>query len=383
MIFHGGGVTGLEQVNDTHLHAQVQRTMEQLETRVQYDQRRQNPGHVPKLSRQDVIDVVREMWLSIDHDSVSRTGYLQTGPTLPPDQGVEALYKDLQPFWDRVNGDAIRQHAIDSVTQMWNDGVITGWHDAETLIEDHVPHPQAEEGLEAVDYNVTDNEDADDDDGDDQGGDGGGGGAGEAAAGDDDDAGEAAAGGEPAGVPGGDAAGAATHSADATGCLPGDELVPWGGVCTEDRYMESIDVMVDVARATRDDVLLRKMLHLRQRSVKKKTVEQTPASIALKAAARADREQEIKRRNEQRTAEHRTAMDAIAAKTALQTAKAEAAESRRLALEAARLAKAEALEKKKLAAKARAHSSWLQEQFPVKLAKDLYQWRRRPVGART
>ena len=147
--------------------------------------------------------------------------------------------------------------------------------------------------------------------------------------------------------------------------------------------MESLDVIVDVARATRDDVLLRNMLLLRQRSVKKKAVDQTPASIALKAAAQADPEQEVKRRKEQRDAEHRGAMDAIAAKTALQTAKAEAAESRRLALEAARTAKAEALERKNLAAKARADASWLQEQFPVKLCKDLYQWRRRPLGART
>ena len=147
--------------------------------------------------------------------------------------------------------------------------------------------------------------------------------------------------------------------------------------------MESVDVMVDVARATRDDTLLRQMLKLRQRSLKKQAVEQTPASIALKAAAKADREQEIKRRSDQRQLEHRTAMDAILAKTALQTAKAEAAESRRLALEAARLAKKEAEEKKKTAAQARVEASWLQEQYPLVLAKELYEWRRRPACLRT
>ena len=292
------------------------------------------------------------------------------------------MYKDLQPFWHRVDGDAIRREARASVAEMWNNGAISDWADAATLIEDHMPHPQTEEGLEAVEVNVTDDEDADGDDAGDGGDDAGGG---------DDDAGHAADADDDAasdkdgdaGVAGGAATGAVGDSSDATGCLPGDDLVPWGGVCTEARYMESVDVMVDVARATRDDTLLRQMLKLRQRSLKKQAVEQTPASIALKAAAKADREQEIKRRSDQCQLEHRTAMDAILAKTALQTAKAEAAESRRLALEAARLAKKEAEEKKKAAAQARVEASWLQEQYPLVLAKELYEWRRRPVCLRT
>lgn len=34
VVYHGGGVTGLEQVNDTHLHALLQRRLEQLEVRL-------------------------------------------------------------------------------------------------------------------------------------------------------------------------------------------------------------------------------------------------------------------------------------------------------------------------------------------------------------
>ena len=236
VVFHGGGVTGLEQVNDTHLHALVQRSMEQLETQEQYEQRRQHPGRVPKLSRQAVIDIVREMWLGIDHEAVSRAGYLQTGPKLPADQGVDALYKDLQPFWHRVDGDAIRREAKASVAEMWNNGAISDWADAATLIEDHVPHPQTEEGLEAVEVNVTDDEDADGDDAGDGGDDAGDGGdddaPGGAAAGHADDADDDAASDKDgdAGVAGGAATGAVGDSSDATGCLPGDDLVPWAGV---------------------------------------------------------------------------------------------------------------------------------------------------------
>lgn len=47
-LYHGGGVTGLEQINDTHLHAQVQREMEALEVQEQWRQRQENPGALPR-----------------------------------------------------------------------------------------------------------------------------------------------------------------------------------------------------------------------------------------------------------------------------------------------------------------------------------------------
>jgi len=107
LILHGGGVTGLEQVNDawlayvrsgfehilalseslvtpyiamhlrsvdgalihahaqcpvkdTHLHALFQRLMEQTEVPVAHAARKDDPDRVPKLSRQGILDVVRE-----------------------------------------------------------------------------------------------------------------------------------------------------------------------------------------------------------------------------------------------------------------------------------------------------------------------------------
>ena len=80
LLLHGGGVTGAEQINDTHLHAMVQRVMEQLETRELYRQRREEPDKVARLTRQAVLDVVSETWRSINHEKVARDGYEQTGP---------------------------------------------------------------------------------------------------------------------------------------------------------------------------------------------------------------------------------------------------------------------------------------------------------------
>ena len=47
-------------VKDTHLHALFQRLMEQVEVRVAHLARKDDPDRVPKLSRQGVLDVVRE-----------------------------------------------------------------------------------------------------------------------------------------------------------------------------------------------------------------------------------------------------------------------------------------------------------------------------------
>ena len=46
---------------DIHLHASFQRLMEQTEVDVALEKRKEAPNRVPKLSRQDVIDVVRQV----------------------------------------------------------------------------------------------------------------------------------------------------------------------------------------------------------------------------------------------------------------------------------------------------------------------------------
>ena len=114
LLHHGGGVTGAEQINDTHVHALVQRIMEELEIVEQSRQRAAQPDKVPRNDRQTIIDLVREMWLSIDHQRVAETGYQQLGPMLPFDAGVEAIFKDLQPFWEKLDGETLRRDAVHS-----------------------------------------------------------------------------------------------------------------------------------------------------------------------------------------------------------------------------------------------------------------------------
>ena len=47
-------------VEDTHLHALFQRLLEQIEVQLAHAARKQDPDRIPKLSRQGVLDLVRE-----------------------------------------------------------------------------------------------------------------------------------------------------------------------------------------------------------------------------------------------------------------------------------------------------------------------------------
>ena len=126
-----------------------------------------------------------KVWLTLDHDSLSEKGYRQTGPMLPLEPliagGVSpedlGLYKDLQPFWDRIGGDAVYTDAVAHVDHLWDSGILSSWADAHTLVEAHDPHPGIVEGLEGAEWYVDDGNDngGDTDGGDDPGADGAGG----------------------------------------------------------------------------------------------------------------------------------------------------------------------------------------------------------------
>ena len=108
------------------------------------------------------------MILSIDHEAIAHVGYKQTGPTMPL-QDLEAraglgglspdglgLYKDLEPFWERVGGDAIYKDAVDHVDSFWEAGVLQTWADAATVVAAHDPHPAILEGTEWIGYDIVD-----------------------------------------------------------------------------------------------------------------------------------------------------------------------------------------------------------------------------------
>ncbi len=111
-----------------------------------------------------------EVWLSLDHDSIASTGYKQTGPTMSlakleggvsPTSGEDlGLYKDLVPFWARIDGDAIYRDAVKHVEDMWNAGVLSAWSDCTSVVEAHAPHRPIDEGLEGIGCDIEDENEA-------------------------------------------------------------------------------------------------------------------------------------------------------------------------------------------------------------------------------
>lgn len=362
LLLHGGGVTGMEQVNDTHLHALVQRVMEELETVELYNQRRDNPSKVARLTRQIIVDIVRQMWLGLQHNTLSAKGYRQTGPCLPAGEGVESIYHGLQPFWEKLDGDKLRRDAEEYVEALWRDGSVRSWADAQVLIENHSPHRAVQEGMEGLGWDVESDSDSGGDS--DDGGDGPGG----------------PPGGEPVADSGPGSSGDAPREAD--GAAPASEPPPpdskdvaWGGICTEKAYLDALDVVADVARKTQDDVALRFVQKKRKLSVAKQKSVEHPLAQSLREAAARDRQAEVTRRAEQADLERRAGLQDLEARRALEEARERTADARRKALEASRILRQEVADRRTEEANRLSESRWLQVDYPAGLAAQLLEWR--------
>ena len=85
LLFHGGGCTPFTQVNDTHLHARLQQLMIQTEIDWAHKERQRllsiGSNETPTMTRDEILSIVQEAWLSIDHERVAVKGYVQTNRT--------------------------------------------------------------------------------------------------------------------------------------------------------------------------------------------------------------------------------------------------------------------------------------------------------------
>ena len=101
LLFHGGGTTPFTQINDTHLHASLQRILEGVENQIaEEDQRKmvaRGLKRMPSVKRPEIIERVQMTWMEIDHARVAEKGYKQTGPTMPLEGLVapEDVFRDL------------------------------------------------------------------------------------------------------------------------------------------------------------------------------------------------------------------------------------------------------------------------------------------------
>ena len=321
---------------------------------------------MPSLSRQDVLDVVGQCWQGIDHANVRTKGYIQTGPSLPDDSGLDALFKDLRPYWEAIDGEALRAEAYATVDRMWDAQELRSWADVQLVIEDHVPHPVMEEGLEAADWEIQEHsdDDNDDDDDDDPGDQDGGPGALVEAEG-ASLAGNGAEGSSPAGSgSGGDPAASCPAGGSAE-----DAPAAWGGLCDDPKYLEALSTVMQVAKQTRNDKLFRVVRDARRQSARKADAYVGSAALALRQTAKDDRDRIVHEREQRRELERQAALEDLDAKRTLEVARKETAQARREALEASTAIRAAALARQQDRDKEKQATSWLQVNFPVLLSK--------------
>ena len=79
LLFHGGGTTPFGQINDTHLHALVQRFLVEFENAMAHASlqscRDRGLRKYPTSSRLDILHMVTAMWRNLDHHRIATTGF--------------------------------------------------------------------------------------------------------------------------------------------------------------------------------------------------------------------------------------------------------------------------------------------------------------------
>ena len=189
LLYHGGGVTGILQPNDTHVHEPLSKEFKRLEQADVSAQRKLQRGKIPRRTRQKVYDDCHLAWDTIDHDYVGPKSHKQDGWTLPLDGTQDDdIYHDLAPLWHSpaLDMDTVRKKLIAEVNRDVDNEVYTDWSQWPELLEEFPPHVAMHEGQEGhrdrcngdEDGNLSEDEGDDDDDP-------GGGGAGGDCSGDD------------------------------------------------------------------------------------------------------------------------------------------------------------------------------------------------------
>jgi len=381
LLFHGGGTTPFTQVNDTHLHASVARLMIEIENEFALAKRRADVraglNKTPTLKRPDILDIVKTMWLSVDHTRVATKGYRQTGPEMPLEGPIcrDDVFADLAGVLDRiaVGSDPVemctrmRDESVAYVREGYNSGKWTCWADCHMLVEEHdAEDDPAVEGMEAFGFEPADDDDENGEDGDGDGDDDGGG------SGDPDGGNDMV----------GDGGGALSQPEEATDGAGGPSEatdVDTSSADVSEELLRARLLLYEDAKRTNDDLMLR---HLRQRmSVEKRDQRDanSEAGMLLRKRARETMEAEAKRRKADLEAERLAANEAEKVKLATARAHEEAAKARLAILRQVIVNRRDSEAKRHEEAKEKAYRRWLQTEYPSALAARLIAaWRKLP-----
>ena len=135
VILHGGGATGVGQVNDTDIHEPFS---------AEYVDREELALHLESLSRgaawtptryaQDIIDTSCEAWCAVDHMRGVR-GHKSVGQSIALDGSEDHLVsREARRFWDEGKGmPTLRREALETISNNFEIGT---WPDLNSALAD-------------------------------------------------------------------------------------------------------------------------------------------------------------------------------------------------------------------------------------------------------
>ena len=141
--YHGGGTTGVAQVNDTDLHAAFEREYLDAEMVSFFEQNLVDPGNIGR-TRQAVVDDVVGVWRGLDHSEGVR-GHKRTGLSVDLSGSEDHLVnRDARVFWDELSFGSVRDIEVRRVQDAVASGDLS-WckADIESLRE---PFPDGDAG---------------------------------------------------------------------------------------------------------------------------------------------------------------------------------------------------------------------------------------------
>lgn len=140
MIFHGGGITGITQWNDTDLHLLVEQRLLALEEADFHQQLCERPHKVPTRTRQSVLSDVAAIWATTPHHeraaaAAARTGLGVALPELLPSgsfafHGSEdhLVTREAAEFWQENEIPRVRRDHLGRILRAVESGELHSWH---------------------------------------------------------------------------------------------------------------------------------------------------------------------------------------------------------------------------------------------------------------
>ena len=139
IVVHGGGTTGVAQVNDTHLHQALSREYQRLEQKDMFAQLARDSSKCPTRQRELCM---RDLWLIWQRESIhlqAAEGHLRNMLTNSLDGKQDHMASaEISKFWRELHMDELRKECIDSVCEEWEAGRLEWSYEVVYgLIEEH------------------------------------------------------------------------------------------------------------------------------------------------------------------------------------------------------------------------------------------------------